>query len=63
MQHRVVIGRALVRVPPLVLGDDYEPTGNLDRHKCDDVLALLRAQRPDPIAGGRVGAARRHAEG
>lgn len=39
-QQRVVISRALLNKPPLILAD--EPTGNLDPETSDDVLTLLR---------------------
>ncbi len=39
-QQRVVIARALLNKPPLLLAD--EPTGNLDPETSDDVLTLLR---------------------
>lgn len=39
-QQRVVIARALLNNPPLILAD--EPTGNLDPETSDDVLTLLR---------------------
>lgn len=39
-QQRVVIARALLNKPPLILAD--EPTGNLDPETSDDVLTLLR---------------------
>lgn len=39
-QQRVVIARALLNQPPLIIAD--EPTGNLDPETSDDILTLLR---------------------
>jgi putative ABC transport system ATP-binding protein len=64
-RQRVAIGRAIVMQPRLLLAD--EPTGNLDRHAGDDVVALLERLNAggitlivvthDPAIGQR---ARRH---
>ncbi len=40
-QQRVAVARAIVTNPSLILAD--EPTGNLDSHSTDDVLAIFTA--------------------
>lgn len=46
-RQRVAIGRAIVMRPRLLLAD--EPTGNLDRHAGDEVVALLERLNADGI--------------
>jgi cell division transport system ATP-binding protein len=44
-QQRVVIARALLNQPALIIAD--EPTGNLDPETSDDILTLLRRLAKD----------------
>jgi len=44
-QQRVAIARALINRPPLVFAD--EPTGNLDSHTSQEILAMFEQLNRD----------------